>query len=445
MLVLNRYSKALLRAREIDLDIPDEMRDLTEKMFDFVLFSTLPNGTLPAWGDSNPVTKPELLERGADLFDRPDYAYVFTGGKKGSPPKETSKAFPEGGFYYMRSGWQRDDSAMGIRCGWFGSHGHFDALSVVVNSLGRTVLIDPGVHTYGTEQSRELTATQSHNTMGIGEHSADHASMDRWATMGHLDYFAGHNHGYRERRDVQHHRRIAFVKIPDSTSHLWVMFDDLIRSPEEDTPSNEKGSATVEARLRFRFAPIEVDVDPDRLQVWSRASEDETGNLLIQSVGPENTTLEMGEGIAVWNEITQVPTAGFQHDGNLPLAFSTILIPFAGSSPPATQLTELPIDSGVKTARATYAETEYGTLLVVVNDIEAVSPDDAPVVCTLASGQRVSVDAAVAVIHLQEAGGALRPTHVSGVDVRRIEWEQRKLVPTSAEPRNVDTAVQGPR
>src|SRR5262249_47382172 len=108
-LSLNRYMamlEAAQKERSLEQQLPPEAVSRIEKMCEYVMYSTMPNGQLPRWGDSNPPSdSAELLKRGAALFRRDDMLWVATGGKSGKPPAQTSLAFPEAGYYLMRSGW----------------------------------------------------------------------------------------------------------------------------------------------------------------------------------------------------------------------------------------------------------------------------------------------------------------------------------------------------
>ncbi|MBC7289549.1 MAG: heparinase II/III family protein, partial [Armatimonadetes bacterium] len=162
MLVANRLCSIVERTRQLGLKLPDDFARIAERMLEYVMYAALPDGTLPAWGDSGNPTAPGLLEKGAKLFGRDDFKYVWSmqlqGAQRGHagsavrpepltgrPPAKLSAAFQHGGYYFMRTGWGPTDHYLAVHCGPYGSHGHDDTLSIVAAAYGRTVLIDPGI------------------------------------------------------------------------------------------------------------------------------------------------------------------------------------------------------------------------------------------------------------------------------------------------------------
>jgi len=360
MMCMRRYARIIEQAAELGLTVPDEMRRLTERMYEYVMYSTLPDGTLPIWGDANPPVRPDDLVPDADLFGREDFRYVGSAGQEGTPPAETSKGFADGGFYYQRSGWDAGAHAMGIRCGPFGSHGHFDALSMVVASFGRLRLIDPGIHVYGTPEAKELMSSASHNTVVVDGADARSAVAERWKAAEKLDYFAGRNEGYSGIDGVTHHRRVLFLKPQGERPGLWLVFDDIV------------GEGTHRADLRFRFTPSPMGADPDGSGVWTA---DTDGNLLLRTEGARLTTGE-GIGVVAPDGLRAVPAVTATKEGALPLGFTSLLLPFAGAEPPGVSLRELPAEPSGTGARGVWVQ--WGTdhaLLVFVGPLRPDDPD----------------------------------------------------------------------
>jgi hypothetical protein len=405
LFVMGMYVGFIERARALKLPVPDEMVRLVERMHEYVMYAALPDGSLPLWGDSNPPTDAASLERGAGLFGRDDFRFVGTNGEQGRAPAETSRGFVDGGFYYMRSGWEPEAQYMGLRCGPHGSHGHADALSLIVSAFGRLVLIDPGVYIYGTPECAELAATRSHNTVTVDDADAVSAVCDAWVTSERFDYFEGHNEGYRGVDRVGHRRRVWFLRGFAEHAALWVVLDDVT------------GEGEHAAALRYRFAPMAVSHDPSALTVRTDASP---GLQVVVAQGP-GITLTVGEGIAAasWESLAKASVAAFEQRGALPLAFSSVLVPYT-AQPPAVHIEALPTD----------APGVHALWLTV--DEEAVAALGGPLATqrttVLPDGRRMTATGGEVALRFQRARDEWQPYAVCGVDVQSVTLDDRVLV-----------------
>lgn len=237
-----------------------------EKMIDFVLYLMKPQGVYPMlsdgdesdvigsrasyglWEDINNLNMLEdsndlryVLKAGARMFNRPDMLYMAALGREGTKPSKTSVAFPDGGFYVSRSGWDKEDKYMVLNCGLLGVydqncvHGHPDALSMDVAAYGKTLIIDPGRYMYEGPYRIWFERTEAHNTVCVD--GQDQSEMrdgwlfntkavpvcKTWVASRSFDYFDGSHDGYeRLREPITHRRRVLFVK-PD----YWIVVDDL--------------------------------------------------------------------------------------------------------------------------------------------------------------------------------------------------------------------------
>jgi len=337
---MRRYASLIRRSQALGLTVPPEMRALAERMYEFVMYSTLPDGTLPPWGDAFPPLRPDDLAADAALFERPDFLFVGSRGKEGTPPTETSRAFPDGGFFYMRSGWGPDDHYLAVRCGPFGSHGHHDALSVILAPFGDLRIFDPGVYTYGTPETREISATRSHNTVTLDDADSSSGSVDVWSSTPELDDFVGHNDSYEGIDGAVHHRRVVFAKPREGKPALIVLFDDVLG----------EGSHTLASR--FRLNTSTVGAEQGLLRAWTTEPR---GNVLVQALG-DGLTMDVSDGIAVRpdGQFGTVPVLRYSVDTALPYSLVTVIVPFRGVSPPDVR-TEL-LQVGAQGARAVRVE-----------------------------------------------------------------------------------------
>ena len=250
-----------------------------EKMVEFILYATEPDGTVPLIGDNDngrlhrlKVWKDRarewadyryLLAIGAVLFEREDFA-IAAGqqweealwiwgeraiafrnkimGNEHAPLKLASRGFRVAGLYVMR----HQDVYMLVDAGsngqnGEGGHAHNDALSFEVNVGGQKLLVDPGVYVYTAdyEMRNIFRSTAYHNTVSVdGEEQnrlyawnlfrlGDEANpqVNQWETTAEFDLFDAEHTGYRRlSAPIQHRRQIFFNK---EQPVYWLIRDHL--------------------------------------------------------------------------------------------------------------------------------------------------------------------------------------------------------------------------
>jgi len=257
-----------------------------EKMVEFVMYLTKPDGTVPLIGDNdngrlhrlkvwNPpgrewVDHRYLLAIGATLFHREDFAQAaenqweeaawLLGGdalafKKDLTGKNLpalqlkSQSFLDAGWYFMR----QDAQYMIVAAGpngqnGVGGHAHNDKLGFELFANGQTWFVDPGTHVYTADyESRNLfRSTAFHNTVRLdGQEQNGIIATDlfkiqldskvrlyRWATTASYDVLeVGHTGYLRLAGGVEHRRQFFFNKrdLP-----YWGVRDVLTGSGDHD-------------------------------------------------------------------------------------------------------------------------------------------------------------------------------------------------------------------
>lgn len=236
------------------------------QMFDVLLHITRGDGTIPLIGDDDggrlvqldgrpPHDVRALLATGAVMLDRNDLAWVGRGddaahcwtlGSRASalrdahvsePPAVRARAFPEGGVFTMRDGWNDSSSVAVIDAGPHGAlsygHSHADALSVDLSVDGRPLLVDSGTYTYVGDERNAFRSTAAHNTVEIDGVSTSvpdtafrwkkisNATATAWTTAADFSYFAGTHDGYRDLPDPVKHERAVL----HNHEGLWVVRD----------------------------------------------------------------------------------------------------------------------------------------------------------------------------------------------------------------------------
>jgi hypothetical protein len=290
------YLTALAMARKNGGDFPPAVLSRIEAMLDVLAPLARMDGSIPRFSDDDGgrglnlgkngyADVRSLLSTGAVLFQRPDFkwqaerfheetmwlldgeAYVAFDHMEQRTPERLSRLFPDGGYLSSRSGWNTGDDQLVFDCGGLGflggGHGHADALSFVLSSGDRELLVDPGTAVYNGEPSwrNYFRSTRAHNTVVIdGEDQAVPGSTFGWATdysnriVRHFsfpdaEYIEAEHDGYmRFSHPVIHRRRVLQVR-----PHCWIIADDF----------RGEGSHTFETL--FHFSPLAaVALDPRR-------------------------------------------------------------------------------------------------------------------------------------------------------------------------------------
>jgi len=186
----------------------------------------------------------------------------------GLPPPQPfpPQTLPRGGYCY----WEAGDLASVFDVGPLGlwpnaSHGHADALSILIRVKGRWLLGDPGTGAYeaNPEVRNALRGTPAHNTVAIdGLDQSDPLDTFKWLhpvesrlIESHTDdrchYALAMHEGYRRLPEpVTHYRGVLFVHPPGPG---WIVMDRLA------------GQGRHHCALRFHFPPG-IELHPEGSQ-----------------------------------------------------------------------------------------------------------------------------------------------------------------------------------
>jgi hypothetical protein len=263
--------------------LQEKLSGKMQKIFDFLMYITRPDGTTPLIGDDDggrilPLsrTRPDdflgTLSTGAVLFERGDYKFVAGGclaeetvwllGLEGvlafetmraEKPSKSSMGFNEGGYFVMRDGWTETDNYLLVDGGNLGElsggHAHADSLSINLSIGGRSMLVDAGTYTY--HESKEMRdyfrLSQAHNTLTIDDESSSvpggkfswltkaETTVKNWLSKDRFDFFEASHNGYERLPDspATHTRSILFLK-----NDYWIMRDFVETSGRHDYQLN---------------------------------------------------------------------------------------------------------------------------------------------------------------------------------------------------------------
>jgi len=252
-------------------ELPDDYQQKMEKMYNYQLFASMPDGRIPGLNDSGNASVRKSLQTGYELFPhRADFLYVASSRTLGRVPDHTSHAFPWSGHYVMRSGWDPGATFLLFDAGPFGfGHQHEDKLHFVLYSHGRQLILDPGNFSYDRSRWRRyVLGTQGHNTITVdgrgqnrrwkretyfwprpwqGDAPPDNDAV--WTSTKDYDFAAGvYQDGYGRggELDIEHRRCILWVK-----PAYFIVVDTL--KPTDD------GEHTYEALFHLDAADASID------------------------------------------------------------------------------------------------------------------------------------------------------------------------------------------
>lgn len=278
-LVTEMFLSTVLLCRRNGIAVPQAVRERLEKMLEFTMYVTKPDGTVPLIGDNDNGRlhrltvweEPErewidhryLLAIGAVLFERDDFgqaagnqweeaiwlfgekalAFKREVGDKDLPPlRLESRAFPDAGIYIMR----HDDLYMVVDAGpnrqnGKSAHAHNGVLSFELYADGQTWIVDPGsyVYTQDWEARNRFRGTGFHNTVQVDTEEIRKLDVRRvfrmesqvpvevndWRSSSHLVLLDAQYTGYGHLSFPVTHRRVfIFLKRFRSIiiwDHLW--------------------------------------------------------------------------------------------------------------------------------------------------------------------------------------------------------------------------------
>jgi len=272
-LVLELFTAGALLCRANGITLPARFWERLERMFEFVLYATRPDGRIPTVGDADDGRLfilsdygnwdrrdfRYLLSIGAVLFDREDMkahsggfsedAFWLLGpsGMNAFAALNTtgsdleSKAFPDSGLYVMRQSNRYLLACCGeVGTDGVGNHKHNDLLSFELYAGDKPFIIDPGAYVYTRSPKWRNTfrSTAFHNTVVIDEQQQNRfepseifkMSSDAnvvlldWISTPKLDRLDAEHTGYaRLDYPVRHRRTFLFHK----AKGMWEIIDVL--------------------------------------------------------------------------------------------------------------------------------------------------------------------------------------------------------------------------
>ncbi len=402
---LDFYLQALALAEQNHFQFPERTQGKIRDMLNFVMHLSTPSGAIPLLGDddggralaleqTNYLSFHDGLGLGAVLFQRTDFKHragdfceetFWLLGQKAweaydlldsAPPAENHIIFSSAGYAVQRSGWESLDSQLVFDIGGLGmltgGHSHADALSVVLYSRGKELLVDPGTYVYNCapEWRSYFRSTRAHNTVTVdGRDQAETAATFRWktrmSTRMHRDtsfpkeYLEAEQDGYeRLQQGVIHRRRLLHIP-----GEYWIIVDDFRGAGQHTFDFHYHFGADVDATLEHsRETDLVTWAENAGLFLGIYASRPVTGELLSGQTTPIAGWISRGYGNRRPTRVLRVSLTGSAGSVDPPatsLAAMSILVP--GSEEPAVE--RLNVEAGSAIACA-YRHRTFTDLIV---------------------------------------------------------------------------------
>lgn len=360
-LSLELIFSAILLVRLNDIEILKDIKAHLNRMFEFIMGYTKPDGSSPQVGDSDDgrlhilseYTKSHsndhryLLAIGAVLFERTDLGRAATRfweeafwllGKESlerferlektkSSPK--SHSFKDSGIYIVR----KDDLYMIIDAGGngqdgAGGHAHNDIMSFELYAHDKTFIIDPGTYAYtgDLKMRNEFRSTKFHNTLVVDDEEINRINktnlfflnndasvqVTKWKVTNSFDFFEGYHTGYtRLKKPILHRRQIYFNK----EKRFWILRDILT------------GKGTHKADVYFHFTPLKLESYDKHL--YSIITNCEGANLQILPLETKDLSVEIFESwvSSSYGKKQMAPVAKYAKLSQLPISFTFAVLP----------------------------------------------------------------------------------------------------------------------
>lgn len=231
------------------------LEEAAKKRIRFIAYSATPQRQLVRIGRSWRLDIEPLLRDWTEFFELEDVRFIVTGGREGAEPPACSVAMPFGGYFVMRSDWEKDAHFLLFKASDCGAgFMHEDCLSVNVTAGGRDLLVDSGHFSHNQQGERDrllneyAASSHAHNTVvvdGCGQHRSAlhrpgplpdrHAATampirSRYLRGQFFEYAEGEyadGYGPQGAIHARHERRILWLR-----GRGWLVFDTLRASGE---------------------------------------------------------------------------------------------------------------------------------------------------------------------------------------------------------------------
>lgn len=315
---LRTYEMA--KINNLENAFPDSYFETIELMCEVPMKLCHPDGTNAQFGDSwqgSPGQYSERFLEWSEKFNREDFLYLATDGKKGRKPDSTAYALPQSGLYSMKSGWDKNAISLVLKCGPDGGgHSQPDNGTFELYVGGRNLMPDAGSYIYSGDPENRAWFRQSkvHQTLTLnGENSKYAPKLLLWQPGENLDILVVENQSYD---NLAHRRSVFFVD-----KRYFVIVDEAI------------GSSTGDIDIHFQLAPGAGDAVFNRDSFSVASAFSEGWNIDVKTIPQTGLELLEEQGQVSFEYTKKEPRPAFcyrmkKEKENENIRFVTLVVPY---------------------------------------------------------------------------------------------------------------------
>lgn len=220
----------------VNYPLPDYFNETIEKMYSYIAHVVRPDGHRILNNDGDRGSDVELILKGADTYNKPEWQYAATNGKSGVEPKGGPSYFYNwAGHLISRNSYDKDAHWSIFDVGpWGSGHQHNDKLHLSISAYGRDLLVDAGRFAYTGEVAKKFRSyakgTQGHNSVlidGKGQMPDTRVideplSENHWKITSEFDFAWNSFDKYFDVEGVKHNRSVMYVR-----DEFWVVVDKI--------------------------------------------------------------------------------------------------------------------------------------------------------------------------------------------------------------------------
>lgn len=328
---LKAYNSAKMAG--VEKEFPETYIKTIEKMIFVTANISFPDYNYPMFGDTWTVDKNTRIKQfsaWSKLFPTDGLIkYYATEGTSGKLPNYLSNAFPNGGFYTFRNGWDNKSTILVLKAGPPAEfHAQPDNGTFELWSKGRNFTPDSGCYIYSgdaevTKMRNWYRQTRVHSTLTLDNQNMiiTKAEHNKWKTCKNLDILTYTNPSYT---NLNHQRSVLFIN-----KKYFIIIDKAI--------GKATGNLGVHFQLKEDSKPV---YDKAKNRVYTTYADG--NNLLIQSLNSDKVVLNEEEGKVSYSYAKELARPAFvfekpKNDGKTQ-QFISVVYPYDGDKAPVISI-----------------------------------------------------------------------------------------------------------
>lgn len=193
LVIAREFGEFIELNNQFQKELPPFFDQIVEGLYNHAIYTTRPDGFGLLNNDSDLRNNFEIIKNVNSRYKRADWDYIFSNGKTGTAPKETSVIFPWAGHFIMRNGYGeqsgKDHFAYFDVGPWGTTHQHNDKLHLSLYAYGREFLCDNGRMYYkGDSLKSYVNLSVGHNVIALDEKGQNETIMENKSPIEKVSY-----------------------------------------------------------------------------------------------------------------------------------------------------------------------------------------------------------------------------------------------------------------